>query len=46
LVSNEDREPVAFPGNLDEPEPGWRWIGALDPRSGTWVDGPHWQQPQ
>jgi reverse gyrase len=29
----------------NEPEAGWRRIGKLDPRSGAWVDGPHWRQP-
>jgi excisionase family DNA binding protein len=33
-------------GDLDEPEPGWRRIGELDPHSGAWVDRPHWHQPQ
>jgi hypothetical protein len=42
----EDREPGAFDSNPDEPEAGWRRIGELDPRSGAWVDGPHWHQPQ
>jgi hypothetical protein len=42
----EDRDPIAFANDRDEPEAGWRWIGKLDARSGAWVDGPHWHQPQ
>jgi hypothetical protein len=42
----EHRDPIAFAGDPDEPEAGWRRIGKLDPRSGAWVDGPHWHQPQ
>jgi hypothetical protein len=39
----EHRDPVAFTGDRDEPEAGWRRVGELDPRSGAWVDGPHRQ---
>jgi hypothetical protein len=42
----EDCDPIAFAGDPDEPEAGWRRIGDLDPRSVAWVDGPHWHQPQ
>ena len=42
----EHRDPVAVAGDSDEPEPGWRRIGQLDPRSGAWVDGPHRHHPQ
>jgi hypothetical protein len=41
----EDRDPIAFATDPNEPEAGWRRIGKLDPRSGAWVDGPHWRQP-
>jgi hypothetical protein len=42
----EDRDPIAFASDPDEPEAGWRWIGEFDRPSGAWVDGPHWHQPQ
>ena len=42
----EDRDPIAFASDPDEPEARWRRIGKLDPRSGAWVDGPQWHQPQ
>jgi hypothetical protein len=42
----EDRDPIVFASDPDEPEAGWRRIGELDPRSGAWVDGPRWHQPQ
>jgi hypothetical protein len=41
----EDRDPIAFATDPNEPEAGRRRIGKLDPRSGAWVDGPHWHQP-
>jgi hypothetical protein len=42
----EDRDPIAFASDPDEPEAGWRRIGGLDRRSGAWLDGPHWHRPQ
>jgi hypothetical protein len=41
----EDRDTIAFASDPDVPEAAWRRIGELDPRSGAWVDGPHWHQP-
>ena len=41
----EGRDPIASASDPDEPEPGWRRIGQLDPRGGAWLDGPHWHQP-
>jgi hypothetical protein len=36
----------AFASDPDQPEAAWRRVGEFDPRSGAWVDGPHWHQPQ
>ena len=42
----EDRDPVAFASEPDEPEAGWQRVGKLDPRSGAWADGQHSHQLQ